>query len=268
MRLSARDRRRTTGKIPRWVRDHEHDPSSDLSDKSFIEILAKVREQGGVAIAAHVSNAKGLFEVLSGQARIRLWQDENLSAIQIPGPVEDLLPEVRQIVENRNPDYRRAHAAEEGLAVAVVHAKDIVKPEDLDDVSATCWIKMSEVSIEGLRQAFLDPGSRIRLNPKQGKLEPEEHAEFVGLAWEGGFLDGAAIHFNPNLNVLVESTICGCERGGKSGARSANRSWSIQSFSMAASGIRPPSPGFSCSAETPSATSHSRGSTLPRMTVP
>ena len=85
----------------------------------------------------------------------------------------------------------------------MVNAKDIVKPEDLDDRSATCWIKMSEVSIEGLRQAFLDPGSRIRLNPKEGKLEPEEHAELVALAWEGGFLDGAAIHFNPNLNVLV-----------------------------------------------------------------
>ncbi|MEK7756208.1 MAG: AAA family ATPase, partial [Planctomycetota bacterium] len=52
-------------------------------------------------------------------------------------------------------------------------------------------------------QAFLDPGSRIRLNPKEGKIEPEEHAELVALAWEGGFLDGAAVHFNPNLNVLV-----------------------------------------------------------------
>ena len=124
-------------------------------------------------------------------------------AIQIPGPVEDLPQDVRQIVENKNADYRRAHAADDRLAVAVVNAKDIVKPEDLDDRSATCWIKMSEVSIEGLRQAFLDPGSRIRLNPKEGKLEPEEHAELVALAWEGGFLDGAAVHFNPNLNVLV-----------------------------------------------------------------
>jgi energy-coupling factor transporter ATP-binding protein EcfA2 len=62
---------------------------------------------------------------------------------------------------------------------------------------------MSEVSIEGLRQAFLDPGSRIRLNPTEGELEPEEHAELVALTWEGGFLDGAAVHFNPNLNVLV-----------------------------------------------------------------
>lgn len=178
-------------------------PSSDLSRKSFEDVLRIVREQGGVAIAAHVTNDKGLFRLPNGQPRIRAWQAEELLAIQIPGPVEDLPQEVRQIVENKNADYYRAHAAEEWLAIATINAKDIVQPEDLDDRSATCWIKMSEVSIEGLRQAFLDPGSRIRLNPKEGKLEPEEHAELVALAWEGGFLDGAAVHFNPNLNVLV-----------------------------------------------------------------
>lgn len=178
-------------------------PSSDLATKSFVEILRHVREQGGVTIAAHVTTDKGLFQVLNGQARINAWQSEDLLAIQIPGPVDDLPQDVRQIVKDKNAEYRRTHIAEEGLAIAVVNARDIVQPDDLDDRSATCWIKMSEVSIEGLRQAFLDPGSRVRLNPKEGKLEPEEHAELVALAWEGGFLDGAAIHFNPNLNVLV-----------------------------------------------------------------
>ena len=178
-------------------------PSSDLSNKSFVAILGKVREQRGVTVAAHVTNDSGLFKVLSGKPRIQAWQAEDLLAIQIPGSVDDLPQDVRQIVQNENADYCLAHAAEEGLAIAAVNAKDIVKPEDLDDRSATCWIKMSEVSIEGLRQAFLDPGSRIRLNPKVGKREPEEHAELVALAWEGGFLDGAAVQFNPNLNVLV-----------------------------------------------------------------
>ena len=178
-------------------------PSAKLADKTFVDILAKVHEQGGIAVAAHVTNAHGLLKTLSGQARIHAWRSKHLLAVQIPGPVADLPQDLRQIVENTNPDYRREHAAEDRLAIAVVNAKDIAKPEDLDDHSATCWIKMSEVSIEGLRQAFLDPGSRIRLNPKEGELEHEEHAELVALAWEGGFLDGAAIHFNPNLNVLV-----------------------------------------------------------------
>jgi hypothetical protein len=177
--------------------------SSALCDKCFTEMLATVREQGGVTIAAHVTGEKGLFTALQGQARVRAWQCVDLLAIQIPGPVEDLPQEYRPIVENTNPDYRRAHPAEERLALAVVNAKDVVKAADLEDRAATCWIKMSEVSIDGLRQAFLDPGSRIRLNPKQGKLEPEEHAELVSMAWQGGFLDGATVRLNPNLNVLV-----------------------------------------------------------------
>ena len=179
-------------------------PSSDLSSMVFVDLLAQVRSQGGVAVAAHaMSEQGGLLKVLKGRARIHAWQSEHLLSIQIPGPVDDLPQDVRQIVENKNADYRRSDPADTGLAIAVVNARDIVTSDDLEDRSATCWIKMSEVGIEGLRQAFLDPGSRIRLNPKEGRLEPEEHAELVSLAWEGGFLDGAAVHFNPNLNVLV-----------------------------------------------------------------
>jgi len=175
-------------------------PSAKLADKTFVQILEKVREQGGVTIAAHATSQQGgLFQALSGQARIRAWQHDDLRAIQIPGPIEDLPPEILQIVTNKNADYRVTHPAGEGLAVAVVNARDVSKPEELDDPSASCWIKMSEVGIEGLRQAFLDPQSRIRLQ----QVELEDHAELVAMTWEGGFLDGAAVHFNPNLNVLI-----------------------------------------------------------------
>ena len=178
-------------------------PSTELATMTFAEILEAVRSQGGIAIAAHVTNDGGLFRVLSGQPRIRAWRDENLLAVQIPGIVEDLPQDILQIVKNQNIDYRRAHAPENGLAIAVVNAKDIVNPGQLDVPSATCWIKMQEVSIDGLRQAFLDPGSRIRLNPKEGKFAPDEHMEIVTVGWEGGFLDGVTVHLNPNLNVLI-----------------------------------------------------------------
>ena len=175
-------------------------PSSSLGDKPFSDLLGRVRDQGGISIAAHVTNDRGLFRVLDGQSRIRNWRDKNLYAIQIPGSVQDLPVEFRPIVQNRNPDYVRPFAPEPDLAIAVVNAADVASPEDLAEPSATCWIKMSEVSIEGLRQAFLDPGSRIRLHSQP---LPEERAELVAMGWQGGFLDGAALHFNPNLNVLV-----------------------------------------------------------------
>ena len=42
--------------------------------------------------------------------------------------------------------------------------------------------------------------SRIRLNTDP---QPEPHAEFLAVTWEGGFLDDTSVHFNGNLNVLV-----------------------------------------------------------------
>ena len=176
------------------------EPSSDPCKETFSGILARVCDQGGIPIAAHATNDNGLFRVLQRQPRIRAWKDENLYAIQIPGPVQDLPHDVQSIVRNRNSDYARRYAPEANLALAVVNARDVASPEDLAEPSATCWVKMSEVGIEGLRQAFLDPGSRIRL---YGDPPPEEHSELVAMAWEGGFLGGAAIRFNPNLNVLV-----------------------------------------------------------------
>ena len=175
-------------------------PSSSLCDKSFSELVARSRDQGGISIAAHVTNDNGLFRVLNGQPRIQAWRDENLYAIQIPGSVQDLPGDIRPIVQNRNPDYVRAYAPEANLGIAVVNAMDVASPDDLANPSATCWIKMSEISIEGLRQAFLDPESRIRLHSEP---LPEERSELVAMGWQGGFLDGAAIHFNSNLNVLV-----------------------------------------------------------------
>ena len=62
---------------------------------------------------------------------------------------------------------------------------------------------MSDISIDGLRQAFLDPGSRIRLNPKNGSLHQDAHSEIVALEWKGGFLHGIRLRLNSNLNVLI-----------------------------------------------------------------
>ena len=196
-------------------------PSSDATKKSFAEVLRTVDEQAGMTIAAHVTGRGGLFKALSGQARIRAWQNENLLAVQIPAHVEDLPQEVRQIIQNDNPDYRRAHNAAPDQAVAAINTKDVVQPADLASPAATSWIKMDLVSIDGLRQAFLDPDSRIRLNA----FETEEHMELVSLGWEGGFLGGVRLILNPNLNVLI-------------GGRGAGKSTVVESI-RAALGLAP-----------------------------
>ncbi len=172
------------------------EPSSSLCELDFRSVLRKVHDQGGFTVAAHVTSDKGLFKALHGQARITAWRCEDLLAVQIPAPIDDLERSYREIISNRDEQYERSHP------VAAVHAKDIARPEDLEHQTSRCWIKMSKpISVDSFKQAFLDPDSRIRLN---SDTVPESHAELVAIAWKGGgFLDGAAIHFNPNLNVLI-----------------------------------------------------------------
>ena len=176
------------------------EPSTSLSRKPLSELLACVKEQRGQTIAAHITHDKGLLNTLHGQARVKAWNDPNLLCVQLPGSVDDAPDDKRPILKNQNADYWREPGATDGLAIAVVNACDITKPEDLESPSATCWVKMTEPSLEGLRQAFLDPYSRIRL---ASDPVAEGHTEFRAMTWKGGFLDGCGLPFNENLNVLI-----------------------------------------------------------------
>jgi len=148
-----------------------------------------------VCIAAHVASKKGLLNVLSGQACIAAWKSPELLACSLPGSICDAPQNLAPILKNINSDYKRDRA------VAVINAQDVSSPEDVAKPGASCLIKMSEVSVEGLRQAFLDPDSRVRL---ESDPKPEKHTEFIAASWQSsGFLEGAAIHFNENLNVLI-----------------------------------------------------------------
>ncbi len=173
-----------------------HNPKEDspIGTKDSIELLGCLRERGGVCVAAHVASSGGLLRKLSGLTRAKVWTSDELMACALAGPIPTAPDDLRGILENKDPTYKRDRP------VAVINAQDINTPEDLQTLGATCFVKMSAPSVEGLRQAFLDPESRIRLNSDPA---PEEHSEFIAMSWEGGFLDGIAVHFSENLNVLI-----------------------------------------------------------------
>ncbi len=159
-------------------------------------------------IAAHAISDGGILRKLSGQTRIQAWCSEHLLACAIAGPIASAPHPAKPILENKDVAHKRDRP------VAVLNASDVNAPEDLATESASSFIKMSAPSVEALRQAFLDPESRIRLSTDP---EPESHAELLALTWEGGFLDGVGIHFNSNLNALI-------------GGRGAGKSTAIESL--------------------------------------
>ena len=173
---------------------HDTQAASPTGSLDSTELLERAKAWGSVCLAAHVASDGGLLKKLSGQPRINAWKSPDLLACALAGPVSDAPDNIRPILENKEAEHKR------NRPVAVINAADVNGPEDLNKDSASCFIKMSNVSVEAFRQAFLDPESRIRLNSDP---PPSPHAEFLAVTWEGGFLRDTSVHFNGNLNVLV-----------------------------------------------------------------
>src|SRR5690606_27654283 len=108
------------------------------------------------------------------------------------------------VVRNDPGEWHRRHP------IAVVTSSDCKRLRE-DDGSGDeswigkrfCWLKMSDRSIEGLRQAFLDHESRIR----HGKVRPESlerHPRVLGIGVEGvDFLTDQELALSPNLTTLI-----------------------------------------------------------------
>ncbi len=173
---------------------HDTKTASPTGSLDSIELLAQAKEWGSICVAAHVAADGGLLRKLNGQPRANAWKSPDLLACALAGPISDAPDNIRPILKNKDAEHKRPRP------VAVINASDVNSPEDLKKDGASCFIKMSSVSVEALRQAFLDPESRIQLNSDP---QPEPHAEFQAVTWEGGFLDDTSVHFNGNLNVLV-----------------------------------------------------------------
>jgi len=192
------DRDRDTVTLERFVGECGIHNQNDISPTGYLdslELLECAKKWESVCIAAHVASEGGLLKKLSGQTRMRVWKaEECLLACALAGPVTQAPDNLRPILENKDVQHKRVRP------IAIINASDVSDPDDLRKGGASCFIKMSTPSIEGFRQAFLDPQSRIRLNSDP---QPEPHAEFLALTWEGGFLDDSSVHFNENLNVLV-----------------------------------------------------------------
>lgn len=171
-----------------------------------VQLAETIKGLGGFWYAAHATQASGILF----QKSVHTWQRSDLvKAAQIPGSIDDLPPEYKSIVLNTDPNWKRERP------IAVINAKDVAKPSDLDDASATCWIKMTKPNFDAFKVAFLDPESRIRLNSQK----PEETAgEIVTMNISGGYLDGVEIAFSRHLNTVIggrgtgKSTLLECLR--------------------------------------------------------
>lgn len=168
-----------------------------LADVDVPQLLRQVEEWGAVAVAGQLTYECGILQHLQGKPRKRVWTDTRLLAGAIPASVEQIVDEGhRKILRNEEHEYRR------DFPVALLQANDVCSPEDVVRPNSWSWIKMVQPTVEGLRSAFRDPESRLRLPTEP---EPVEHPQLVAIGWDGAacHLAGSRLHLNADLNVLV-----------------------------------------------------------------
>jgi ABC-type cobalamin/Fe3+-siderophores transport system ATPase subunit len=163
--------------------------------------------QRGLVVMPHALGADGLFD--NGKVSAWLQQTEylnpNLLAIEVPKPVREMSAGWQSLFgakDDCDVAWRRARP------IACIMSSDnkaLTKEENPENYIGMryTWVKMSEPSIEALRQAFLDHESRIRL--QQGRpSEDERHPRLISVSVKGAaFLGDQTMHFSPNLNCII-----------------------------------------------------------------
>ncbi|PQQ32292.1 DNA repair protein [Photorhabdus luminescens] len=177
--------------------------------KSATDIINYVNDKGGFIFAAHCTNDDGVLK----QRMNHVWQHKGLLAAQIPGSIDDLKGVesdfYRKVFLNKNDDYRRERE------MAAINAADVAKPGEIKANGASCLIKMTKPCFTSFKQAFLDAGSRVRLNSDK----PENYASAIEhIRFVGGYLDGMDIELSAHLNAVIggrgtgKSTLLECIR--------------------------------------------------------
>lgn len=162
-------------------------------DLDFSRLLEFIQTKcGGIGIAAHIESKKGLLAAIREGARVDAWKSPHLLAAQIARPPGEITSGNGRIVRGEDPIYERTRLP------GYVMTSDARTFEDIGAVST--WIKMDSVGVEGLRQAFLDPDSRISFTEPR---EMRQGAHLLAVAWDGDFLDGVRVPLNAELNCLI-----------------------------------------------------------------
>lgn len=170
------------------------DKQPAIAEATFEEIIEKVRSEDGISVAAHVTSSNGLLRssTLEGGMRIKCFTHPTLLALEIPRTRGQLSEFEKKAVSNKLGEYRR------NFPIACINSSDA---KSIDQIGAKrTYVKLSSFNVEGLRQAFLDWGSRIRL---ENEILTPRFSRIIATEWQGGFLNNLKIHYNENINCLI-----------------------------------------------------------------
>lgn len=171
----------------------------NVSLKKLLDVAQK--EHDGIIIAAHADQHDG---ILTQARNIGDYQHLDLMAVEVTAspPAQPYL----DILNGRNTHWSREHR--QPAYVMSSDAKSLCTDSTGAPVANSLgyrhsWVKMSKPSTEALRQAFLDPRSRVRIlgeRPCQAQTHPRINSISVCGA---KYLADQEVHFSGSLNCVI-----------------------------------------------------------------
>jgi ABC-type cobalamin/Fe3+-siderophores transport system ATPase subunit len=174
--------------------------------QSFEDCLEIARLHGGLGIAAHIEAESGFLQRVPGNtpAKGGIVKHPALAALEILN-----LASMDAYTDSDADPARRQHAKERREALELTEDLPKVMSSDAHslaklgrnaaDARRVTRLKMDELSFEAFRVALLEGSVRCRLED----LIPFKVPRLVGVSFQGGMLDGQAIHFSSNLTCII-----------------------------------------------------------------
>ncbi len=158
------------------------------------DVINIIRKHGGIAILAHVNSDHGVMHDMSGVPRSTIIQNPNLLAVEATDFENQEKKENRKRVTDLLDGSDQAYARK----LAVIQSSDSHSVEAIG--SRFTYLKVDEISLEGLRQCFCDPDVRIRQSQEFSSFS---YPKITSLQISKGFLRDQSFNFHEGLNSIV-----------------------------------------------------------------
>lgn len=189
--------------------------NEEVSGISLSDWVERVHRQQGICIAAHVDNNQGARRQFRYTAKgvLSLFSDEDGEQLEKYGKVHEafldyLLDSKIDAVEIARthdlPHYRWVTEINgETRSIPTILTFDAHRIEDFDQHDRITYMKMTDLGIQGLRDALTFPETRIRF---EDNLPQPPSPCLLGISVEGGdtsFFSRLLVAFTPDLNCLI-----------------------------------------------------------------
>lgn len=192
--------------MPRQKANGTHEPSTERLPEIIKEVQKKTDDGKfqGIIVCPHPS-AAGIFDGdrISDWLQQHEWKNPELLAVEISKPINQMSGGWQSLFKNGSDCIKEWKRLRPMAAIMSSDAKALTETENKENYIGKrfSWIKMSEPSIESLRQAFLDPESRILF---QSEVPRVAHTHIQSVTIHGTkFLQDPALVLSPHLNCII-----------------------------------------------------------------